>query len=167
MTASLAARYDISKPCTTLNEDLCYPETKAIGAYLDQPWVRAKLGAAEQVGPFQSCSDKVGLNFALSRDALAPTFFHLAGLLENGVRVLIYVGQLDWICGCDFCVALVMRELLCQTFQSAARAGGVRPSGTPLGTHPPFHVQRQSTPLLSSCGLLARTPAFPQSFVVV
>jgi carboxypeptidase C (cathepsin A) len=94
----LSRSYDISKPCTTLGEDLCYPETKAISTYLDQPWVRSKLGAADQIGPFQSCSDKVGMGFALSRDALAPTFFHLTGLLENGVRVLIYVGQLDWIC---------------------------------------------------------------------
>ena len=92
------SRYDISKPCTTLNEDLCYPETKAISTYLDQPWVRSKLGASPGLGPFQSCSDKVGTNFGLSKDSLAPTFFHLTGLLENGVRVLIYVGQLDWIC---------------------------------------------------------------------
>lgn len=54
--------YDISKPCTTLAEDLCvsftscvgsvsqlltlisrlkYPETSVIKTYLDQPWVRS------------------------------------------------------------------------------------------------------------------------------
>jgi carboxypeptidase C (cathepsin A) len=90
--------YDVSKPCTTLSEDLCYPGTRAVASYLDQPWVRAKLGASTNLGPFQSCSPTVGGQFRLAHDKLAPTFFHLTGLLENGVRVLIYVGQLDFIC---------------------------------------------------------------------
>ncbi|KAM0751196.1 peptidase S10, serine carboxypeptidase [Meredithblackwellia eburnea MCA 4105] len=90
--------YDISKPCTTLGEDLCYPETSVIKTYLDQPWVRTKLGVHLGIGPFQSCSGKVGNNFGLTRDEMQPTFFHLTGLLERGVKVLIYVGELDWIC---------------------------------------------------------------------
>ena len=69
-----------------------------IGTYLDQPWVRAQLGASSQLGPFQSCSPTVGGQFRLAHDKLAPTFFHLTGLLENGVRVLLYAGQYDWIC---------------------------------------------------------------------
>lgn len=51
--------YDISKPCTTLSEDLCYPQTSVIKTYLDQPWVREKLGVEPGLGPFQSCSNKV------------------------------------------------------------------------------------------------------------
>ncbi|KAK4699713.1 hypothetical protein P7C70_g6545, partial [Phenoliferia sp. Uapishka_3] len=109
--------YDISKPCTTLNEDLCvcssvfpplwhdandpieqYPETSVIKTYLDQPWVREKLGVQPSIGAFQSCSNKVGNAFAYAHDGLAATFFHLTGLLENGVKVLIYVGEYDWIC---------------------------------------------------------------------
>lgn len=40
----------------------------------------------------------MGIAFAESRDDQAPTFFHLTGLLEAGIRVLIYVGKNDWIC---------------------------------------------------------------------
>ncbi|KAL8283173.1 hypothetical protein RQP46_005951 [Phenoliferia psychrophenolica] len=90
--------YDISKPCTTLGQDLCYPETAVIKEYLDKPWIRQKLGVHESIGPFQSCSNKVGSAFAYAHDSLAPTFYHLTSLLENGIRVLIYVGEYDWIC---------------------------------------------------------------------
>ena len=69
-----------------------------MASYLDQPWVRSKLGAAAGLGAFQSCSQTVGSQFRLAHDKLAPTFFHLTGLLENGIRVLLYVGQNDWIC---------------------------------------------------------------------
>lgn len=90
--------YDISKPCRTLAEDLCYPETSVISEYLDQPWVRETLGVADRVGPFKSCSPKVAKAFRATNDELFPTFYHLTGLLENDVAILIYVGTLDWIC---------------------------------------------------------------------
>ncbi|KAI5478285.1 serine carboxypeptidase [Pseudohyphozyma bogoriensis] len=90
--------YDISKPCTTLGTDLCYPETAVIAKYLDRPWLRKLLGVEEHIGAFHSCSNKVGTAFTLTRDGLNPTFFHLTGLLEAGVKVLIYVGKYDWIC---------------------------------------------------------------------
>lgn len=60
--------YDISKPCTTLNEDLCYPATSVIKTYLDQPWVREKLGVEPGLGPFQSCSNKVSCSLELLFD---------------------------------------------------------------------------------------------------
>lgn len=41
---------------------------------------------------------QVGRAFGEAKDGLAPTFYHLTGLLENDVRVLIYVGVQDWIC---------------------------------------------------------------------
>ncbi|KAM0793197.1 hypothetical protein ACM66B_000667 [Microbotryomycetes sp. NB124-2] len=90
--------YDISKSCDTLDEDLCYPESRPITEYLNRDWVRAKLGVDKRVGNFSTISWKVWQQFNQARDELQPAFYHLTGLLERNIRVLIYVGKLDWIC---------------------------------------------------------------------
>ncbi|KAK4054862.1 hypothetical protein OIV83_000786 [Microbotryomycetes sp. JL201] len=91
--------YDISKACDTLDEDLCYPESRAITSYLNREWVRTKLGVDRDVGNFSTISWKVWQRFNQARvDELEPTFFHLTGLLERDISVLIYVGKHDWIC---------------------------------------------------------------------
>ncbi|KAI0047671.1 serine carboxypeptidase [Auriscalpium vulgare] len=89
--------YDISRPCED-RESLCYPVTKTISTYLDRPDVRAALGVDPRVGAFASCSSLVNGAFNAGGDILHPTVDHVAGLLERGVRVLIYVGTYDWIC---------------------------------------------------------------------
>jgi hypothetical protein len=50
---------DISKPCTTLGENLCYPETDVIGDFLDRPHVREILGVDPRIGKYESCNWKV------------------------------------------------------------------------------------------------------------
>lgn len=49
-------------------------------------------------GNFSSCSDRVGAAFSSALDEYHPTYLHVAGLLERGIRALIYVGKYDWIC---------------------------------------------------------------------
>ncbi|CDZ97775.1 serine carboxypeptidase [Phaffia rhodozyma] len=92
--------YDISKSCTIdeLSEFLCYPETQKIAKYLDQPWVRQKIGANPDLGKFQSCSPAVGSAFHAAGDITGKTWYYVASLLEHDIDVLIYVGKLDWIC---------------------------------------------------------------------
>jgi carboxypeptidase C (cathepsin A) len=92
--------YDISKECEGRIEDtLCYPITKHISNYLSQPSVRESLGVDPAVkGNFTSCSNTVGTAFATALDMYHPTYLYVAGLLERGVRALIYVGAYDWIC---------------------------------------------------------------------
>ncbi|EPS98584.1 hypothetical protein FOMPIDRAFT_1024590 [Fomitopsis schrenkii] len=92
--------YDISKPCDgPIEETLCYPVTKAIGAYLDRPDVREQIGVDPSLSAnFSSCSNEVGAAFTAANDDMFPTQFYIAALLERGVRVLIYVGANDWIC---------------------------------------------------------------------
>ncbi|KAJ7825180.1 serine carboxypeptidase [Mycena olivaceomarginata] len=77
--------YDISQPCDAdgLKDNLCYPVTAHIRAYLSRPSVRKTLGV----------DDAVPTNFS----SCAPADY-VGGLLERGVRVLIYVGTYDWIC---------------------------------------------------------------------
>jgi carboxypeptidase C (cathepsin A) len=61
--------------------------------------VRAKLGVDRAVPPiFSSCNNVISAAFHAADDSLHSSTAHVAGLLERGVRVLIYVGTYDWIC---------------------------------------------------------------------
>lgn len=92
--------YDISQDCDgAISETLCYPVTKHISAYLDRPKVRTQLGVDKSItGNFSSCSDRVGIDFAINLDEFHPTHHYVAALLERNIKVLIYVGKYDWIC---------------------------------------------------------------------
>jgi hypothetical protein len=82
---------DISKECEgNIRDTLCYPVTKHIANYLS-------LEDAI-TGNFSPCSSCVGTAFYAASDSLHPTGLWVAGLLERGVRALIYVGEHDWIC---------------------------------------------------------------------
>lgn len=95
MWASGRNYYDISKMCIG---ELCYAENEVIKTYLDLPSTRSLLGVEIQ-GNFSSCSALVSQNFAAQMDKWAvPTQHYVAGLLDRGVRVLIYVGTYDWQC---------------------------------------------------------------------
>lgn len=87
--------YDVSKPC---EGDLCYKETGMISKFLDRPEVRKELGVTLKSN-FTSCSEEVGALFNSHLDKFGhPTQYYITGLLERGVRVLIYAGTYDWQC---------------------------------------------------------------------
>jgi carboxypeptidase C (cathepsin A) len=92
--------YDISRECDGgLADSLCYPVTKQIAGWLSRNDTRKALGVDASVpGPFASCSPRVGAAFFGTDDIYGPTYHWVAGLLERGVRALIYVGEYDWIC---------------------------------------------------------------------
>ncbi|KAJ7323615.1 serine carboxypeptidase [Mycena albidolilacea] len=93
--------YDISQPCDAdgLKDNLCYPVTAYIRAYLSRPSVRKTLGVDDAVPTnFSSCAPAVGSAFRAQMDSYRLTQDYVGGLLERGVRVLIYVGTYDWIC---------------------------------------------------------------------
>ncbi|KAF7340325.1 Carboxypeptidase [Mycena venus] len=70
-----------------------------IRAYLSRPDVREMLGVDEPVpANFSSCAPVVGSAFRAQMDSYRLTQDYVGGLLERGVRVLIYVGTYDWIC---------------------------------------------------------------------
>ena len=51
------------------------------------------------LGNFSACSSAVGQNFAAHMDKFAvPTQYYVAGLLDRGIRILIYAGTYDWQC---------------------------------------------------------------------
>lgn len=90
--------YDISKKCEGDPEDLCYPVTRYIREYLDDPDIRAALNVSPSLGKFNSCSNDVGAAFEATMDEYHPSDSYVAELLERGIRVLVYVGTYDWIC---------------------------------------------------------------------
>ncbi|PVF93235.1 peptidase S10, serine carboxypeptidase [Serendipita vermifera] len=91
--------YDISKVCDgPIEETLCYPVTKYIASYLNKPETRKALGVSSKVKVFTGCSDAVGADFANHADGMRMTAPYVEGLLERGIKVLIYVGTYDWIC---------------------------------------------------------------------
>ena len=78
--------------------ELCYAESEMIKAYLDLSSTRYLLGV-EMTSNFSSCSALVSQNFVAHMDKWAvPTQYYVAGLLDRGVRVLIYAGTYDWQC---------------------------------------------------------------------
>ncbi|KAF9261716.1 serine carboxypeptidase [Marasmius fiardii PR-910] len=94
--------YDISRKCEgKIEETLCYPMTTHITAFLSNSTLRNELGVDKHPSipaNFSSTGWTVNHAFELSQDILHPATFHVAALLERGVRVLIYVGVYDWGC---------------------------------------------------------------------
>ena len=77
---------------------MCYPEVEAIADYLNDPSTRALLGIRSPRN-FSSCSPEVAKRFHAHMDReFLPVSAYVAALLERGVRVLVYVGENDWIC---------------------------------------------------------------------
>ena len=73
-------------------------ENSAITEYLNRPDVRELLGA-ESPSNFTACSRDVGMGFNAHMDKWAvPAQYHVAGLLERGIPILIYAGTYDWQC---------------------------------------------------------------------
>ncbi|CAD6907142.1 unnamed protein product [Tilletia controversa] len=93
--------YNMEDDCKAgLMPNLCYDVVGDIKAYLDRPDVRELIGAASlsQIGNFTTCNWDVNSGFARSGDVFVDNVGYISGLLERGIRVLIYVGALDVSC---------------------------------------------------------------------
>lgn len=82
--------YDIRKKCTG---SMCY-NFKAIDAFMNREDVQRALGAEPET--WQSCNMGVNLMFAV--DMFKNFNYTVPYLLQNKVRVLIYAGDMDFIC---------------------------------------------------------------------
>ncbi|KAK9768611.1 hypothetical protein K7432_000598 [Basidiobolus ranarum] len=89
--------YDIRKPCDP-GSDLCYAIEAGIDIWLNRPEIRAELGVAKEVGKFSSCSNTVGENFSKTPDSMTNYADRIPKLLQEGIRVLVYAGDADFIC---------------------------------------------------------------------
>ena len=103
---------------------MCYLESEVITKYLNQPAVRTLLGV-ESPRNFSSCAADVGRAFNARMDKYTvPSQHYVAGLLERGVRVLIYSGTYDW--QCNWVASRLWLEELEWTGAAAYRAQGFR-----------------------------------------
>ncbi|CAA7266378.1 unnamed protein product [Cyclocybe aegerita] len=92
--------YDVNEKCIGETDDICYPFTKHIRAYLDTPSVRKTLGVDPifQGRNFTLADEPTYFAFHANGDWFRQTYLHIAALLERSVRVLIFVGANDYIC---------------------------------------------------------------------
>ncbi|KAI9592647.1 Alpha/Beta hydrolase protein [Syncephalis fuscata] len=87
--------YDVRAKCPD-NTPLCYTEIEAIEKYLNLPHIIREVGA--KVDKFEKCSTNIYQRFSTSGDWMRPYVNKIPKLLEEGIRVLIYAGDADYIC---------------------------------------------------------------------
>ncbi|KAF9326742.1 hypothetical protein BG006_009872 [Podila minutissima] len=87
--------YDVRKKCEG-DGGLCYPILDTIQEYLNQEDVKAALGV--QVDEYKSCNMQINMRFMLQGDWMKPFHHMVPPLLEDGIRVLLYSGDADFIC---------------------------------------------------------------------
>lgn len=90
-------RFNIEGPCPTADE-MCYLEIRRIQEYLNLPWVWETLGVPKAVGNYSVFSEEVALAFTLTNDLGISTQPQVLYILENGIDVLFYQGNLDLAC---------------------------------------------------------------------
>lgn len=90
-------RFDITRPCET-TDDLCYPESVQIGKYLNLPWVWQALQVPKAVGNYSIYSFDIQRAFSLTSDGAISMQPQMLYLLEHGIDVLFYQGNLDLAC---------------------------------------------------------------------
>ncbi|QRV90103.1 Serine carboxypeptidase [Ceratobasidium sp. AG-Ba] len=92
--------YDMSKPCSPEKavSFKCYTFKEHIAEFLDRPETRRVLGVDPSIGNFTGCSEQVSGGFYNRLDLFHPTQDYVLGLLERGVRVLVYAGTYDYVC---------------------------------------------------------------------
>ncbi|KAF7725282.1 hypothetical protein EC973_000292 [Apophysomyces ossiformis] len=89
--------YDIRRKCEGDN-GLCYDLIEAIDRYANQDEVRFEMGVDPEAGKYQGCNDAVGDRFTFTGDGAKDYSSNVAATLEAGIRVLLYVGDMDYIC---------------------------------------------------------------------
>jgi len=84
--------YDMRVPCGDGN--LCY-DFDMIGTFLNSPEVQIELGVNL---PWESCNMQVNLDFVMAGDWMLNCQMLIPDLLRDGIEVLIYAGDQDYIC---------------------------------------------------------------------
>lgn len=85
--------YDIRVPCG--DNSLCYNFTN-VEIFLNLESTRQALHVSEEVKAWETCNNAVNVLFV--NDWMRDYQMDLVPMLENGIRVLIYAGDVDFIC---------------------------------------------------------------------
>ncbi|KNC83750.1 hypothetical protein SARC_04026 [Sphaeroforma arctica JP610] len=85
-------QYDVREKCTI--KPLCY-DFSAVNEYLNNDYIRECLGVETELD-WEPCSPKFEKLFMFDR--MASYASNVTLLLEEGIRVLVYAGEADYIC---------------------------------------------------------------------
>lgn len=86
--------YDVREKCKGGN--LCYEILESVQKYLNLPEVKEEVGA--EVDDYESCNMQINFRFQMAGDWMRPYVTRVPVLLEDGIRILIYSGDADFIC---------------------------------------------------------------------
>ncbi|KAF8602051.1 carboxypeptidase C [Ceratobasidium sp. AG-I] len=90
--------YDVRRKCDKEKDgELCYRQLEWIETYLNNDKVKAELGAVAK-REFKSCNMKINQAFMMQGDGMHNAASLLPELVEDGVRLLIYAGNADFMC---------------------------------------------------------------------
>ncbi|CED82787.1 serine carboxypeptidase [Phaffia rhodozyma] len=91
--------YDVRKTCDKSPEKdgpLCYPQMGWVETYLNEAEIKRQLGVPKDL-EFKSCNMQVNQAFMSQGDGMHNSAALLPELLEDGIRLLIYAGETDFI----------------------------------------------------------------------
>ncbi|KAI9028847.1 Alpha/Beta hydrolase protein [Phycomyces nitens] len=86
--------YDVRKECK--GGPLCYDHMYAVERYLRKPSVIK--AAHSEITNFKTCNSAVNHRFVVNGDWMKPYHASVPRLLDEGIRVLLYAGDADYIC---------------------------------------------------------------------
>ncbi|KEP49632.1 serine carboxypeptidase [Rhizoctonia solani 123E] len=90
--------YDVRRKCNKAEDgDLCYRQLEWIETFMNDEKVKSELGAVGN-REFKSCNMQVNQAFMMQGDGMHNAAALLPELIEDGVRLLIYAGNADFMC---------------------------------------------------------------------
>ncbi|KAI8096773.1 Alpha/Beta hydrolase protein [Halteromyces radiatus] len=87
---------DIRKRC--VDKNYCYWIEHSLEIYANNQDVRSSLGVDNQVPPFQYCRSSINERFLFAMDPVLDHSPFISEALNQGIAVLLYAGDMDWIC---------------------------------------------------------------------
>ncbi|OAA72820.1 carboxypeptidase Y [Akanthomyces lecanii RCEF 1005] len=87
--------YDMRKQCVGDLTNMCYQGVEYVTQFLNKPEVMVALGG--EVKSWTSCSESMDKAFHAAGNDNQPVYRHVEAVLEKGVPVLIYAGDVDYI----------------------------------------------------------------------
>ncbi|KXN91965.1 hypothetical protein AN958_11025 [Leucoagaricus sp. SymC.cos] len=134
--------YDVRKQCDRRKDgNLCYRQMQWIETWMNDPKNKATLGVNPEK-TFQSCNMEVNQLFTMNGDGMHNSASLLPGLINDGIRLLVYAGNADMMCNyignerwVEHLETKFSREfrdaksLPWITFESGLKAGEVRTAG--------------------------------------
>ncbi|KAJ6467467.1 serine carboxypeptidase [Mycena vulgaris] len=88
--------HDIRLPCET-NPD-CYAELDWMGEYMNRLDVRTALGVDPRASKFVGCNMDMLVEFMSQGDGMRDTKSVVTELVDEGIRLLVYAGNVDMAC---------------------------------------------------------------------